>query len=166
MTRRRPSGVEQALAGVLLALVTTAACGTGPAPVADAGPSVSPGTDAVRVLAERRTWGGLCAQGPCRSDLVVRTDGSWVLETEVRTSEGVLPAADLSGLEEAVIRTGLAEDVRASTGCAADSDGTSVEYVWLADGQQPRSASSCEQAIAADDPLVEQLDRIAAEVTP
>lgn len=166
MTGRRRSSAGLALAAALLAIVSTAGCGSEPASVGAAPPSAPPGAERASVVAQRYAWGGIFAGGPCRSDLTVRSDGSWALETEVGTSEGLLPASQRARLEEAVAETGLADDVEPATGCAADFDDTSIEYLWLVQGAHPQTASSCEQVIVADDPLVQRLDAILADITP
>ena len=163
---RRPARAPGALAAVLLVVLGAAGCAAeddGAAPPA-APPSAA--AAAAGVLAERHARGGVCAEGPCRSDLVVRADGSWTLATEAGTTAGRLPAAGLAGLETAVAGTGLADDVQPAAGCDADADGTSVEYVWQDAGGDERTASTCEQLVPDDDPLVRQLDAVAADGAP
>lgn len=166
--RALPAGT---CAAVLMALTTAcggAATGSAPAVVPSpgaAGPAATGATAAV--VAVRHTWGGMCADGPCRSDLVVLADGAWtvVTETEADAARGTLAPDELAGLEDAVSRTRLGEPGAPVTGCAADADGTSVRYGWSEEGR-PRSASSCEQAVPADDPLVRRLEALAADVMP
>ncbi|MEE6273329.1 hypothetical protein V2J56_08205 [Georgenia sp. MJ206] len=115
------------------------------------------------MFARRSTRGGMCPEGPCRSELVVNVDGSWSYQTEDGASEGHLSDAELSRLREAVGDTGLGSGTEPATQCAADSDGTSVSYGWTIDGQE-YEVDSCEVLISADDPLVQALDQLAASL--
>jgi hypothetical protein len=135
-----------------------------PAPPPAAQPSARPpGAVPESWRAQRQTYGGLCAQGPCGSTLVVRSDGTWRLRTEGRTAEGVLDDAELDRLGEAVASTGLASPADPATACAADSDGTSVSYAWAADGQAHK-VDSCEVVVRTEDPLVRALEELAARL--
>ncbi|MEE6296640.1 hypothetical protein [Georgenia wangjunii] len=115
------------------------------------------------MVARRSTRGGMCPGGPCRSELVVTGDGTWSYQVEDGTSEGHLSDAELSRLREAVEDTGLGSEAEPATGCAADSDGTSVSYGWTVDGQE-HEVDSCEVLISAHDPLVQALDQLAARL--
>ena len=104
------------------------------------------------VQVERVTWGGMCAEGPCESSLVVTAEGRWTYSDQSGESDGQFTDDQQADLSAAVGETGLS-GVAASTGCEADSDGTSVRYVWSA-GDRTGSASTCGQGLDEDDPLV------------
>jgi hypothetical protein len=150
-----PTGYSvRVLAGLGLAALVGAqgACGT-----SDARPTVPPTT----VHAERHTWGGLCAAGPCASDLVVQDDGTWTYSSsEVDETSGSLSATDLDALHAAVAATTLGDESTPAADCAADYDGTSVRYAWTLDDRSG-AASTCETVVSATDPLVRYLDELA-----
>ena len=152
------------VAAVLLSGCSGAGDGSAPDP---AGPGmVAARTHAAgpEMTLTRTTWGGLCPEGPCRSELVVDGDGAWRYEAEDGREQGRLSGAELDRLRRAVLATGLSEDGPASTHCAADSDGRSVAYSWTVGGESLR-VDSCEVAVDADDPLVVELEELAARVT-
>ncbi|WP_134774110.1 hypothetical protein [Ornithinimicrobium flavum] len=105
----------------------------------------------------------MCADGPCRAELVVGGDGGWRLDTQDGASEGRLTDAELDQVLDAVETTGLASASEVATVCAADSDGTSFSYSWTADGEQ-HEVDSCETVIPTSDPLVQVLDQLAARL--
>lgn len=107
----------------------------------------------------RSTWGGLCPEGPCRSELVVEPDGTWHYRAQDGQEQGRLDGAGLAGLHEAVRATALLEDGSPSTGCAADYDGRSVAYSWTI-GDQEHRVDSCEVQIDPHDPLVVELEAL------
>jgi len=115
-----------------------------------------------QVRVERVTWGGMCAEGPCESSLVVTSDGRWTYSDQTGESEGQLTVAQHDDLTAAVGETRLS-GVAASTGCEADSDGTSVRYVWSADGRQG-SASSCGTGLGVNDTLVVEMESLVDEL--
>ncbi len=116
------------------------------------------------IHAERHTWGGLCASGPCASDLVVEEDGDWTYSSsESDDASGTLSDAELEALRDAVASTGIGTESATATGCAADSDGTSVRYAWTSDDGSG-AASSCETVIDEADSLVRYLEELAASV--
>lgn len=117
-----------------------------------------------QVTAERHTWGGLCATGPCASDLVIQADGSWTYsssETDGRT--GTLSATELDALRTALADTTVGTPAAAADDCAADWDGTSVRYAWALDDDSG-TASSCATVIDTTDPLVRYLEELATSV--
>lgn len=111
------------------------------------------------VTVTRSTWGGLCPEGPCRSELVVEPDGTWQYRAQDGQEHGRLDGAGLAGLHEAVRATTLLEDGPPSTGCAADYDGRSVAYSWTI-GDEEHRVDSCEVQIDPHDPLVVELDAL------
>ncbi|WP_028047578.1 hypothetical protein [Cellulomonas sp. URHE0023] len=122
----------------------------------------APGEATVHV--ERHTWGGLCATGPCASDLVVQDDGTWTYSSsETQDTSGTLSDTELDALYAAVADTALGGASAATQECAADADGTSVRYTWTLDDESG-AASSCETAIDGKDPLVAYLDELATSV--
>lgn len=163
---RRTPCLRPVLAGVtVVAAVLLGGCsgaGDGSAPD-PAGPARTHAAGPEMTLT-RTTWGGLCPEGPCRSELVVDGDGAWRYEAEDGREQGRLSGAELDRLRRAVLATGLSEDGPASTHCAADSDGRSVAYSWTV-GDESRRVDSCEVAVDADDPLVVELEELAARVT-
>lgn len=114
------------------------------------------------VQVERVTWGGMCAEGSCESSLVVTSDGRWTYSDQIGESDGRLTAAQHDDLTTAVGETGLS-GVAASTGCEADSDGTSVRYVWSF-GDHTGSASTCGPGVDEDDPLVVEVESLVDEL--
>ena len=116
------------------------------------------------VHAERHTWGGLCATGPCASDLVVEDDGTWTYSSsEADDESGTLSATELDALHTAVADTAVGSETAAAVECAADYDGASVRYSWTLDDDSG-AASSCETAIDAADPLVLYLEQFTASI--
>ncbi|USQ75186.1 hypothetical protein [Ornithinimicrobium cryptoxanthini] len=109
---------------------------------------------------ERTTRGGLCAEGPCRSELVVEHDGVWHYRANDGESKGRLTEGELSQVREALMSTRLGQATAPSTHCAEDSDGTSIGYAWTVDGHR-QDVDSCEVQIKTDDPLVRALDELA-----
>ena len=110
----------------------------------------------------RKTWGGMCATGPCGSSLVIFGTGSWVLLAGGAQTQGTLPQADLVALSQAVRATRL-DSATGAADCAADHDGTSVAYTWTSGGVT-RSASSCHHPIDRADPLAVELERLATTI--
>ena len=104
----------------------------------------------------------MCAEGPCESSLVVRADGRWTYSDQSGESDGQLTADQQADLSAAVGETGLS-GVAAATGCQADSDGTSVRYVW-SDGDREGSASSCGAGLDEDDTLVVEVESLVDEL--
>ena len=136
--------------------------------VVPADPSPGINTPTVRVpddfRVERRTWGGMCAGGPCESTFLVTADGHWVLRSEGRTTTGTLSRDRVVALTTAVRVTQL----QRATGvpdCAANHDGTSVAYEWTIGGTSG-SASSCKHPINPNDSLPVEVDRVARAVSP
>ncbi|MFB9731727.1 hypothetical protein [Ornithinimicrobium kibberense] len=111
---------------------------------------------------ERRTWGGMCAEGPCGSLLVVTGD-QWEFTDQTGEWSGVLSRRRVAALESATATTRLAELTEPARRCEADVDGTSVRYAWVQDGRRTE-VSSCDVRIPASDPLVVVLDRLAEDV--
>ena len=167
---RRTPCLRPVLAGVtVVAAVLLGGCsgaGDGSAPD-PAGPGMVAARTHVagpEMTLTRTTWGGLCPEGPCRSELVVDGDGAWRYEAQDGSEQGRLSGAELDRLRRAVLATRLSEDGPTSTHCAADSDGRSVAYSWTVGGES-RRVDSCEVAVDADDPLVVELEGLAARVT-
>lgn len=117
----------------------------------------SPGREpAEGPLAERHTWGGLCAEGACFSTLLVEADGTWTYEDERGSTRGELRPRQLDRVHAAVGATYLGSAPPHEGLCEADRDGTSVRYGWAGpDGW--RTASSCEVQVDPRDPLVRAL---------
>ncbi|AXH97376.1 hypothetical protein [Ornithinimicrobium avium] len=132
----------------------------------DEGPAAASTTSEpfTRFTVERSTWGGMCAEGPCRSELVVEGDGRWRYEEHDGEDEGQLTVDELDRLLEAVTRTRLSQTRSPSTRCAADSDGTSVAYSWTIEDEKHR-VDSCEVSIDTEDPLVQELESLAHRIT-
>ncbi|MEW1954427.1 hypothetical protein [Terrabacter sp. NPDC080008] len=118
---------------------------------------------------ERRTWGGMCASGPCESRLTVVADGTWVLVVNGKRTTGTLAHQQVVALtydlrvtqarvdqarKAHVLATGKAD-------CAADHDGTSASYTWTMRGRS-ESVSSCDQRPM---PAPVELDRIADSIS-
>lgn len=122
---------------------------------------------------ERRTWGGMCASGPCESTFTVVADGTWVLVVNGKRSTGTVTRKQvvdlLNNLKVTQARVDQARKARVpATGkadCAADRDGTSVAYSWTFAGMS-ESVSSCRQRPTPVDDLALDLDRIADSVSP
>ena len=142
--------------GLLLVVASTAACGAAPGPAAT-GDSLAAVPQDLQVT--RRTWGGRCPEGPCRSELVVESTGRWTLQTEAEYREGAFLPEDIGSLARAVQETRLDEATGRPT-CAADFDGTAVEYVWRSAGET-HSISSCDHPIDDGDPLAATLEELA-----
>lgn len=121
----------------------------------------SPGREpAEGPLAERHTWGGMCAEGDCFSTLLVEADGTWTYEDERGSTRGELRPRQLDRVHDAVAATGLGSAPPYDGLCEADRDGTSVRYAWAGpDGW--RTASSCEVRVDPGDPLPRVLDTLA-----
>lgn len=120
---------------------------------------------------QRRTWGGMCAGGPCGSTLTVTADGTWVYVSEGKRTTGTLSRQQVVNLFYAVrVTQTWATHPRASHGlaaakqaCAADHDGTSAAYAWTLGGVST-SVSSCDgHPIPFDDAAVE-MERIAEAI--
>lgn len=162
MERRRggPAGRVRALLPTALLLVTVGLAGCG---VPQSGPSPSPtGAAAATDLPElqRRATGGMCPEGPCKSVLVVEPDGRWTLTTEAKSTPGELTGRQRSEIAAAYNSTDRGATASPRPPCQADSDGTTVTYVWRLDGVTG-SASTCDPAMDARDPLVRLLDDLA-----
>ena len=137
--------------GLVTLVAALSACGSAPVPS---------GT----IHVERHTWGGMCPDGPCGSDLVVEDDGSWTYSSsETDDGSGTLSASELDALHTAVADTTVGSESAAAVACAADVDDTSVRYAWTFDDDSG-AASSCEVVIDGGDPLVRYLDELAASV--
>ncbi|KQY21219.1 hypothetical protein ASD16_18020 [Cellulomonas sp. Root485] len=136
--------------GLVALVAALSACGSAPVPS---------GT----VHVERHTWGGMCPDGPCGSDLVVEDDGSWTYSSsdEDGDASGTLTDSELDALHTAVADTTVGSESAAAVACAADVDDTSVRYAWTFDDDSG-AASSCEVVIDGGDPLVLYLDELAA----
>ena len=124
-------------------------------------PGGGPGEDFLSL--ERHAWGGMCPDGPCRSDLEVAGDGSWTFTSERGSTSGRLSDADLRAMRRAVGSTSAAGAGDPDGGCAADADGLSVEYAWrpVAPDAEPLTATTCGTGPDPDDPLVHALDALA-----
>ncbi|WP_323098576.1 hypothetical protein [Intrasporangium sp. YIM S08009] len=163
-----------------LGAAALAGCGSTVAPQASSPPGTtvvgilevdpSPGTNTPTVSVpddfrvERRTWGGMCAGGPCGSTFVATADGHWVLSSNGRTTTGTLSRQQVIALTMAVRVTQL----QRATGvpdCAANRDGTSVAYAWTYAGTSG-SASSCKHPINLNDSLPIEVERVAQSVIP
>ncbi len=130
----------------------------------DAGPATPTAWVPGDFRVERRTWGGMCAGGPCGSTFVVTANGSWVFTSDGRTTTGTLSGQRVVALTNAVRVTQL----QRATGvpdCAADHDGTSVAYAWSYAGMSG-SASSCKHPIDANDSLPIEVERVVQSVIP
>ena len=135
----------------LVALVwALSACGVAPAA-------------STTIHAERHTWGGMCAPGPCASDLVVEDDGTWTYATEEYDTHGTLSWLELNALHAAVAHTAVGGPSAAADDCEADWDGESERFAWTRDGDSG-AASSCEVVIDWADPLVRYLEDLAESV--
>lgn len=113
---------------------------------------------------ERRTWGGMCAAGPCGTLLVIPASGAWVLHSDGKITQGALSRQQV----EVLVRSARVTQLHLAAGtsdCAANHDGTSVGYAWTVGGVT-RSMTSCEHPINPSDPLVVELQRIADAITP
>lgn len=102
----------------------------------------------------------MCPEGPCTSDFAIASDGSWTLETEATSATGTLPPEDVAALAAAARSTSL-EQATGEVSCAADADGTSVEYTWLY-GETEHRVSSCEHPFDSGDVLVVAVEDILA----
>lgn len=112
---------------------------------------------------QRRTWGGMCAGGPCGSTLMVFASGQWVLSSEGKITTGTLPREQVVALTVAV-RTTQLHRATGNTDCAAAHDGMSVAYTWTVAGTSG-TASSCEHPINPNDPLTIEVERVAQDIT-
>lgn len=132
-----------------------------------------PPTAAGQPLAERREWGGMCAEGECGGTLTIADDGGWTFRPTSSaqvTDEGQLSQRQLHQLRGAVERTRLDVEPRnAPAGppdCAADHDGRSVGYGWADLQTGWTEVSSCEQHLRDPDPLARQLRQLAERLVP
>jgi len=154
--------------GSTVAPQASSSLGTTVVGVIAADPSPAASTPAERVpdnfRVERRTWGGMCAGGPCGTTFMATADGHWVFTSDGRTTTGTLSRTQVVALTNAVRVTQL----QRATGvpdCAADHDGTSVAYAWTYAGVSG-SASSCKHPINPNDSLPIEVERAARSVTP
>lgn len=164
-TGRRSAMIRLAAAVGLLAQL--AACAPGPA--------APPDTPRL-VLAEWQTWGGLCPEGPCRSTLTVRDDGSWSWTDETTDTQGLVSPREVDRLREAIVDSAFSPGTASAVGqdqaassavrCDAHADGRSVRYGWAAPGEGWQIVDSCEQAVDPDDPLVAHLEDLANRLAP
>lgn len=154
---RRPSAASVRLVALALLLGSTTGCAAG-------GPSHPPAGQA-GPLAQRHTWGGMCAEGACFTTLTVTADGTWTYEDEAGSGRGRLEPRQLERVLSAVGSTRLGAATAGDVGCQADLDGTSVRLGWASpDGWT--AVSSCEVSIDSGDPLVEELGNLEARLVP
>lgn len=111
---------------------------------------------------QRRTWGGMCAGGPCETLLLVDGKGTWIYRADGKATSGTLTRAQVVALSNAAAVTQL-PNATGTPDCAANHDGTSVGYAWTFAGMH-RSVSSCEHPINRVDDLVIELDRVAKAI--
>jgi hypothetical protein len=144
------------------AVVAGSACGAAPTDPA----SPTSALRASELHLKRHTWGGMCEDGACQSDLVISPDGHWTFDTQAgRQREGRLSDGEMLALQDAAERSGLADASAApSTRCDADIDGESVAYTWTIGGTK-QDVSSCTTRFDANDPLVQAMERLADRVT-
>lgn len=121
---------------------------------------------------ERRTWGGMCASGPCESTFTVVADGTWVMVVNGTRTTGTFTHKQVMALSyDLRVTQALLEHVRATqlstdstAHCAADHDGTSVAYAWTIAGAT-RSISSCDGRPLPFDDVAVAMDRLADSVS-
>lgn len=171
----RAEQVVHSLAVGVATLLLTSCAATGPAASPADPATTSPADPATtsletspagrtELLAQRHTWGGMCAGGACRSTLTVAADGRWTWEDETGSHEGRLGPRVLEEVRAAVATTQLgAATTDAGVRCEADFDGRSVKVAWAGPGGWTE-ASSCEVRVDDADPLVVVLEDLAAGV--
>ena len=113
-------------------------------------------------MVQRRTWGGMCAGGPCETLLLVYASGAWVYRADGNTQSGKLAHAQVMALANAVAVTQL-EKATGKPDCAANHDGTSVGYAWTFAGVT-RSVTSCKHPINPLDDLPVEMERVAKAI--
>ena len=148
LTRRRASMSDRFARFVFLTLIGILLGACSPAAVASLLPVAS------GPLVTVTTRGGVCANGPCGSTIVIERDGRAHQRALASAELGVLPANALAALDGAV-RTTDFESVRARkfTGeCPTAFDGQEVIYEFGAPGGSQRIAS-CETEIDPNQPV-------------
>jgi hypothetical protein len=117
----------------------------------------------VGMALRRHTWGGMCAGGACSTSLDIYWTGAWTYVDNGITRTGTLTQNQMVALARAAAATRL-DRASGTPVCAANHDGTSVEYAWSLPGTS-RSASSCDRPIDHGDPLAVELERVAESVS-
>lgn len=151
-------------APALLAAALLAGCGSaGPAPVAAT--ATPPSADPDALLAGLVAQGGMCAGGPCRTELTVLRDGRWRATRAAEEPErtGTLEGARLAELREAVAGTTLGGAPPFTGTCPTAYDGQEIVVTW-AEAGETRSASSCEVEFPPADPLPASLRSLLASI--
>ncbi len=148
-----------AAAGAALLLWGVAGCGQAAEPLPGAA------TLDAELVVERRQWGGLCPRDSCESLLRVQGTGEWTYEPRPAGSAatgGALDATQQAGLAEALASTRVGEPLPEGD-CPPAYDGQAVDYSWQ-DSSGSGEWSTCGSVVDPDDPLVQWLDQLAAEV--
>ena len=118
-------------------------------------------------LAGLTVRGGLCASGPCHSDLRVSASGDWTRNGGGSTptpgpgahAEGRLTQEQLGRLRAAIDLTTLEQAPANTRPCATASDGMELVITWAQAGVE-HSISSCERLVPVEDPLVMELEAL------
>ena len=158
---RRTSAVVLAT-GLMTAALCVSACTSGPAtpgpveatasPVPAATPTPIPA--AVGVLLTVETRGGLCADGPCGTTVVVGRDGRVRSAAKPPSDLGTVSTEALAALDAAIARTdfaGLRSHPFTGT-CPTAYDGPEVVFTFETPGGTERVAT-CEVDVDFDSPL-------------
>ncbi len=154
-TTARTQGAALAACLVLVAL-GAAACSTSP-------PS-TPAPTAAGALVTVETRGGLCADGPCGTTIIVERDGQVHLAAKPPNDLGVVPPAALAALDAAIRSADFAELARHpfSGTCPTAFDGQEIVFEFGAPGGIRRIAT-CEVDVDLASPL---FVAVAAAVAP
>jgi hypothetical protein len=142
------------LAGACAQAASTPVAVSSPVVVASPAPIASPTPEPAGTLLTVGTRGGLCADGPCGSTIVVERDGRIREAAKPPNEIGLVSAAALAALEDAIAKTDFAElKSHPFTGtCPVAFDGQEIVYEFAAPDGVERIAS-CEVEIDAASPL-------------